>query len=73
MRRIIMLVTVALVMAAMTVATAMPAFAFHAPGHIGLSTTDDKKEAAALCVKVDPSRVGASDCTPGIVKAEGPK
>ncbi len=73
MRRIIMMVTVALVMAAMTVVMAAPAFAFHAPGHVGLAASDDKKEAAALCVKVDPSRVGASDCTLGIVKAEGPK
>jgi hypothetical protein len=73
MRRIMLLVTVALVMAAMMVVMAAPAFAGHAPGHVGLADYDDRKEGAEYCRGLEGSRPGASNCTLGAVKAKGPK
>ena len=70
---LLILVTVALVMAAMMVAMAAPAFAYHAPGHVGLAAYDDRKEGAEYCRGVVTARPSVSDCTLGAGKAKGPK
>ena len=69
MRRILMLLTVALVMAAMMVAMAMPAFADHSAGH---TTGQGTKELAELSLESE-ARPGASESAPGAFNAKGPK
>ena len=69
MRRILMLLTVALVMAAMMVAMAMPAFADHSVGH---TSGQLHKEQTAECQDAQ-LRPGVSECTSAIFLAEGPK
>ena len=73
MRRIMMVLTVALVMAAMMVAMALPAFADHAPGHVGLADYHDRKAGAEYLRGLEGARPGASSCTIGEAKAKGPK
>ena len=68
MRRIMMVLTVALVMAAMMVAMAMPAFADHSSGHLKGQT---QQLLTAFCQEL-PERPGASEC-PAPDKAQGPK
>jgi hypothetical protein len=68
MKRILLLVTAALVMAAMLLVMAMPAFAFHAPGHL-LGAYPDKKEATEICLRA--SLPGVSECTPAAFKKGG--
>jgi hypothetical protein len=66
MRRIILVVTVALVMAAM-MAMAMPAFADHSTGH---TQGQDIKEVVQRCQEAQ-DRPGASECAYGHYKREG--
>ena len=61
MRRLLVLVTVALVMAAMMVVMAMPAFADHTDGH---EAGERNKELAQKCQDMK-KRPGASECAPG--------
>jgi hypothetical protein len=63
MRRIVLLVTVALVMAAMMLAVAMPAFADHTAGHEPGETGERNKELAQKCQDMK-KRPGVSECTP---------
>ena len=73
MRRILLLVTVALMMAAMLLVMAMPAFANHAPGHVGLAAFPDKKEGTELCLSPAFGILpGVSECTQAAVKGQVP-
>jgi hypothetical protein len=73
MRRILLLGTVALVMAAMLLVMAMPAFAYHAPGHIGLAAYPDKKEGTEICLSPEGGTLpGVSDCTQAAIKGQVP-
>jgi hypothetical protein len=69
MRRIFLVVSVALVMAAMMVVMAAPAFADHSAGHTGGQA---QKNANELCREVQV-RPGVSECTPAPGTAQGPK
>jgi hypothetical protein len=69
MRRIMLVVTVALVMAAMMVVMAAPAFADHSEGH---TFGQGVKTRTEVCREGDPHRPGASDCTPALEKGQGP-
>jgi Tfp pilus assembly protein FimT len=71
MRRILVLVTVALVMAAMMLAMAMPAFANHSDGH---TLAETLKSSTKSC-QANQGRPGASDCpwTGAVTEAQGPK
>jgi hypothetical protein len=73
MRRIVLVVTVALVMAAMMVATAMPAFADHSHS-LGHTIGETHKSFAKACQGTQ-DRPGASEChwTQAPAKAQGPK
>ena len=73
MRRLVVVLSIALVMAAMMVAMAAPAFAYHAPGHVGLAAYDDRKEGAEYCRGLEGSRPGVSNCTLAAHKAKGRK
>jgi hypothetical protein len=73
MKRILLLVTAALVMAATLLVMAMPAFAYHAPRHVGLAAYHDKKEGTEICLSpAGGSLPGVSDCTQAAVKGGVP-
>ena len=69
MRRLVVVLSIALVMAAMMVAMAMPAFADHSAGHY---RGQDTKENKHSCQDVQ-LRPGVSECTLAFFFAEGPK
>jgi hypothetical protein len=68
MRRILLLLTVALVMAAMMVAMAAPAFADHSEGH----TIGQRQQELTAACREDQRQPGVSECTPALGKP-GPK
>jgi hypothetical protein len=74
MRRLVVVLTIALVMAAMMLAMAMPAFADHSLGHTyGQANKEGQnKELTAFC-REQQTRPGVSECAPGGGNAQGPK
>ena len=72
MRRILTVLAVALLVATMLAVTAAPAFAYHAPGHVGLADYHDRKEGVEYCLGISGTP-GVENCTISPQKAKGPK